>query len=247
VPSLPSDFLLIGERLNAHGSRTVRRMILDGDDAGLVAIARDQIAAGAHALDVCTALEAGDDEAGRMEQVIAVLAGSVDVRLAIDSTDPDVIERALDRLGPRAIVNSINMAGRTTAERLGPAAMRHGADVIALSIDEAGMARTRWRKLEIARAIYDRLVIRQGLPPERLLIDPLTFPMTTDGMESMVETIEGVRLIAAEFPDVRTLVGVSDVSFRMAPAARPGANAGFLQRCVDAGLRAAILNPRDVC
>lgn len=242
---LPADFLLIGERLNAHGSRAVRRMLVEGDDEGLVAAARAQIAAGAHALDVCVALGADDDEAARMERVVGLLARSVDVRLAIDSTDPAVIERALDCLGGRAIVNSINMAGRTTAERLAPAAIRHGADVIALCIDEAGMARTRGRKLEIARAIYERMVNRQGLAPERLIVDPLTFPIATDGMDAMEETIEGVRLIARELQGVRTIVGVSDVSFRMAPAARPAANTEFLRRCVDAGLSAAIVNPAD--
>ena len=242
---LPSDFLLIGERLNAHGSRAVRQMLVEGDDEGLVAIARAQVAAGARALDVCVALGPDDDEVARMERVIGLLARSVDVRLSIDSTDPAVIERALDCLGGRAIVNSINIAGRTTAERLAPAAIRHGADVVALCIDEAGMARTRARKLAIARALYDRLVNRQGLAPGRLLVDPLTFPIATDGTDAMKETIEGVRLIARELPGIRTIVGVPDVSFRMAPAARPAANADFLRRCIDAGLHAAIVNPRD--
>jgi 5-methyltetrahydrofolate--homocysteine methyltransferase len=240
--------LIIGERINGTGSRAVARMLLAGDDDGLAAIARAQVEAGAHALDVCVALEGHQDEPSRMARVIARLARSVEVPLAIDSTDPLVIERALDELPRgRGIVNSLNIAGRTTAARLVPLAMEQGAPLVALCIDEQGMARTRQRKLAIARRLYEEIVDRRGVAPEALLIDALTFPLETDGADAMIETIEGVRLIKRELPDVRTILGIPDVSFGLAPRERAAVNAGFLRRCVEAGLDAAIVNPAHVC
>lgn len=234
---------VIGERLNAYGSRAVRRLLLAGDHEGLAAIATAQVQAGAHALDVCVALDGHDDEAERMADVVARLATVVDVPLAIDSLDPAVIERAMDTLRGRAIVNSINIAGRTTPERLVPVAKDCGASMIALCIDDQGMARTRQRKLQVARAVYERIVDRYSVDPNALLIDALTFPTARDGEASAVETIEGVRLIKQQLPGVRTILGISDVSFGLAPDTRPAVNVDFLRRCADAGLDAAIVNP----
>lgn len=234
---------VVGERINAHGSRAVRRMLISGDDAGLVGIARAQVAAGVHALDVCVAIEGRDDEATLMAHVTTLLATAVDVPLAIDSTDPAVIERALERLGGRAIVNSVNMAGRTSVERLVPPAKACGARIVALCIDRDGMARTRDRKLEVARTIYEQVVEQHVVDPGLLLVDALTFPVARDGAESAIETIEGVRLIKRELPGVRTILGISDVSFGLSPDARPAVNEDFLRRCLDAGLDAAILDP----
>ena len=238
---------VIGERINAHGSRAARRLLLAGDDEGLAAIATAQVEAGAHALDVCVAMDGHDDEAERMAHVVARLAIVVDVPLAIDSTDPVVIERAIDILGGRTIVNSINIGGRTTPERLVPVARDCGASMIALCIDDDGMARTRQRKLQVARAIYERIVDRHSADPAALLIDALTFPVARDGEASAVETIEGVRLIKRELPGVRTILGLSDVSFGLPADARAAVNADFFRRCAEAGLDAVIANPAHVC
>ena len=115
--------------------------------------------------------------------------------------------------------------------------------MIALCIDDDGMARTRQRKLQVARAIYERIVDRHSADPAALLIDALTFPVARDGEASAVETIEGVRLIKRELPGVRTILGISDVSFGLSPDARRAVNVDFLRRCADAGLDAAIINP----
>jgi 5-methyltetrahydrofolate--homocysteine methyltransferase len=239
---------IIGERINAQGSRAVKRMLLAGDEEGLVAIARHQVERGADALDVCVAMpELPDDEPERMARLVALLAGAVDVPLAVDSTEPLVIERALSCLPPgRAIVNSINLAGRTRVERLVPAAKAHGAAIVVLCIDDDGMARTRERKLEVARTVYHAVVERHGVSPDTVFIDALTFPLGTGGPESARETIEGLQLIAREMPEIRTVAGISDVSFGLPPAARPFLNAVFLHHCVDAGLDAAIANPAHI-
>lgn len=221
-------------------------MLIDGDDEGLVAIARQQIDAGARALDVCVAMPGHADEAGLMDRVVNLLAGAVDVPLVIDSTDPAVFERTLPRLQGRAIANSINIAGRTRIESVLPGVLAHDAAVVALCIDEDGMARTRDRKLAVARRLRDVIVKEHGLAPDRLLIDPLTFPIGRSEEGAMVETIEGVRLITREMPEVRTILGISDVSFGLPSPERRAVNLAFLRRCADAGLHAAILNPADL-
>ena len=242
--------LLIGERVNAQGSRAVKRMLLADDYEGVLGVARAQVEGGAHTLDVCVALTERTDEAEQMRTVVKTLQMSLDSPLVLDSTDADVIRAGLEAYPGSGIVNSINLEnGRARCEAVLPLVHAHGACVIALTIDEEGMAKTAQRKLEIARRIRDIACDEYGLQPHRLLFDALTFTLATGEAEwvnSGVETIDGIRAIKRELPGVLTVLGVSNVSFGLAPAARPVLNSVFLYHCVQAGLDAAIINPAHV-
>jgi 5-methyltetrahydrofolate--homocysteine methyltransferase len=242
--------LLIGERVNTQGSRKVKRLLLADDYEGVVEVAREQAESGAHVLDVCVALTERADEAEQMARVVKLLSMSVEQPLMIDSTEAPVIERALENIPGRAIINSINMEnGRKRIDSVVPLAKKHGAALVALTIDEIGMAKTRERKLEIAQKIYDIVVGEYGLAPEDLIYDALTFTLATgdaEWIDSAKETIEGIRLIKRELPGVFTSLGVSNVSFGLDPTARHVLNSVFLHHCVEAGLDAAIVNPAHV-
>jgi 5-methyltetrahydrofolate--homocysteine methyltransferase len=242
--------LLIGERVNAQGSRKVKRLLLADDYEAIADVAREQVDSGAHVLDVCVAVTERGDEAEQMAKVVKLLSMTVDTPLMIDSTEPAVIERALEAIPGRAIINSINMEnGRERIERVVPLAKKHGAALVALTIDPAGMAKTRERKLEVARKIYDIVVGEYGLKAQDLIYDDLTFTLATgdsEWIDSAVETIEGIRLIKRELPGVFTSLGVSNVSFGLAPEARAVLNSVFLHHCVEAGLDMAIVNPAHV-
>ena len=242
--------LLIGERVNAQGSRVVKRMLLDDDYDGVLGVARGQVEGGAHALDVCVAVTERSDEAAQMRAVVKTLQASVDTPLVIDSTDADVIQAALEANPGRPIVNSVNLEnGRVRCDAVLPLVRDHGACVIALTIDEQGMARTAERKLEVARRIHDLACTEYGLTPDQLLFDALTFTLATgeeEWIDSAHETIDGIRTIKRELPGVLTVLGVSNVSFGLSPQARPVLNSVFLHHCVEAGLDAAIINPAHV-
>ena len=170
--------------------------------------------------------------------------------IQVDSTEPDVIATALDQIPGRAIVNSVNLeAGRDKLDKVVPIAMEHGAALIALTIDEVGMAKTRERKLEVAQRIHELVCNEHGMDPELLIFDDLTFTLTTGDDEwkpSAVETIEGIRLIKAELPGVKTSLGVSNVSFGIGQPARSVLNSVFLHHCVEAGLDLAMVNPNHI-
>ncbi|MEJ7758066.1 MAG: methionine synthase [Gemmatimonadaceae bacterium] len=242
--------LLVGERVNSQGSRKVKRLLLADDYEGILEVARDQVDSGAHVLDVCVALTERADEAEQMSKVVKLLSMSVETPLVIDSTEADVIEAALKHIPGRGIVNSINMEnGRVRIDAVVPLVKTHGAAVIALTIDEVGMAKTRERKLEVAKAIYQIVVDEYGLAPEDIIYDALTFTLATGDEEwinSGHETIEGIRLIKRELPGVSTILGVSNVSFGLTPEARSVLNSVFLHHCVAAGLDAAIVNPAHI-
>ncbi len=242
--------LLIGERINTQGSRKAKQLILEEDLDSIVALGRKQIERGAHALDVCVALTERDDEAETMQKVLHKLSMSVEAPLVIDSTEPDVMEAALKAAAGRCVLNSVNLeSGREKIERVLRLALDHGAAVIALTIDEAGMAKTAERKLEIARKIYALAVDEIGLRPEDLIFDALTFTLATGDSEfidSATETIEGIRRIKAELPGVFTSLGVSNVSFGLSKAARAVLNSVMLYHCVQAGLDMAIVNPAHI-
>jgi 5-methyltetrahydrofolate--homocysteine methyltransferase len=201
-------------------------------------------------LDVCVALTERADEAEQMSKVVKLLSMSVETPLVIDSTEANVIEKALEHIPGRGIVNSINMEnGRKRIDAVVPLVKKHGAAVIALTIDEIGMAKTRERKLEVAKKIYDIVVGEYGLAPEDIIYDALTFTLATgdaEWIESGKETIEGIRLIKRELPGVSTILGVSNVSFGLTPDARGVLNSVFLHHCVQAGLDAAIVNPAHI-
>jgi 5-methyltetrahydrofolate--homocysteine methyltransferase len=242
--------LLVGERINSQGSRKVKRLLLADDYDAIIETAREQVDAGAHVLDVCVALTERADEAAQMATVVKRLSMSVEAPLMIDSTEPAVIEQALKQIPGRAIINSINMEnGRARIDAVVPLAKAHGAGLVALTIDPIGMAKTHERKLEIARKMYDIVVGEYGLPPDALMFDALTFTLATgdaEWIDSAKETIEGIRAIKRELPGVFTILGVSNVSFGLAPEARAVLNSVFLHHCVEAGLDAAIVNPAHV-
>jgi 5-methyltetrahydrofolate--homocysteine methyltransferase len=241
--------LLVGERLNAQGSKKVKELLLADDYAGLLQIARGQVEAGAHVLDVCVALNERDDEAAQMRALAKLLSQAVDAPLMIDSTEPDVIESALKVYPGRCIVNSVNLekSGERVKKVL-PLVRRYGAAVVAMTIDEKGMAQTAERKAEIARRLV-QVAAEYGVGPDALVFDALTFTLATGGEEyrrSALETLEGIRRIKAENPGVFTTLGVSNVSFGLAKAAREVVNSVFLYHAVQAGLDLAIVNPKDI-
>ena len=241
---------LVGERVNSQGSKKAKEMLLADDYDGLVSVAEDQVNGGAHVLDVCVALTERQDEAEQMRQTVKRISLTQPAPIQIDSTEPEVIETALEQIPGRAIVNSINLeAGRDKLDRVVPLAKAHGAALIALTIDEVGMAKTRERKLEIAQRITELCCEEHGLDLESLIFDCLTFTLTTGDEEwkpSAIETIEGIRLIKSEIPGVKTSLGVSNVSFGVGLAARSVINSVFLHHCVQAGLDLAMVNPNHI-
>jgi 5-methyltetrahydrofolate--homocysteine methyltransferase len=241
---------LVGERVNSQGSRKAKELLLADDYDGLVQVAEDQVEGGAHVLDVCVALTERQDEAEQMRQVVKRVSLSQPAPIQVDSTEPDVIRTALEQIPGRAIVNSINLeAGRDKLDKVVPLAIEHGAGVIALTIDEVGMAKTADRKVEIAQRIKQLACDEHGLDPELLIFDLLTFTLTTGDDEwkpSAIETIEGIRRLKAELPQVKTSLGVSNVSFGVSQPARAVLNSVFLHHCVEAGLDLAMVNPNHI-
>src|SRR5580698_8255568 len=242
--------LLVGERINAQGSRKVKRLLLAQQYDDIVLLAREQVEGGAHVLDVCVALTERSDEADQMREIVRRLAQSIEAPLMIDSTEPPAIESALQNYPGRAIVNSVHLeAGRAKMDVILPLVCEHGAAVVALTIDETAMAKTAQRKLEVARRIHDIVVSEYGLPNDALIFDDLTFTLATGDAEyadSAVETIEGIRLIKKELPGVLTSLGVSNVSVGLQPAARAAINSVMLHHCVEAGLDMAIVHAKDI-
>jgi 5-methyltetrahydrofolate--homocysteine methyltransferase len=241
---------LVGERVNSQGSRKAKELLLADDYDGLLQVAEDQVEGGAHVLDVCVALTERQDEDEQMRRVVKKVSLTQPAPIQVDSTEPDVIEKALDQIPGRAIVNSVNLeAGRDKLDKVVPIALEHGAALIALTIDEIGMGKTRERKLEIAQRIHELVCTEHGMDAELLIFDALTFTLTTGDDEwkpSAVETIEGIRLIKAELPGVKTSLGVSNVSFGIGLPARSVLNSVFLHHCVEAGLDLAMVNPNHI-
>ena len=245
----PKPFL-IGERLNAQGSRQFKAFLMAEDMEGILGIANQQMANGAHGLDLSVAVTERGDEVEMMQKVVKTLAPVVRAPLVIDSTEPDVIEAALKSAPGRCLINSTHLeSGRAKAEGIFRLARTYNAAVIVLTIDEAGMAKTAARKLEIARRIYAMAVDEFGLQAHDLVYDALTFTLATGDPEfspSAVETLEGIRQIKTALPGVLTSLGVSNVSFGLSPATRAVLNSVFLYHAVQAGLDMAIVNPAQI-
>ncbi len=241
---------MVGERVNSQGSRKAKELLLADDYNGLAQIAEDQVTGGAHVLDLCVALTERTDEDEQMRLVAKKVSLTQPAPIQVDSTEPEVIERALEQIPGRAIVNSVNLeAGRAKLDRVVPVALAHGAALIALTIDEVGMAKTSERKVEIAKRIRDLCCGEHGLDPQLLIFDCLTFTLTTGDEEwrpSAVETIAGIKAIKEQIPDVKTSLGVSNVSFGVSPGARAVLNSVFLHHCVHAGLDLAMVNPNHI-
>jgi len=242
------SYLSIGERTNANGSRRFREAMLADDWDTCVAMAREQAAEGAHLLDVCVDYT-GEDGVADMDEVARRFATQAPLPLVLDSTEPEVIEAGLQWIGGKAVLNSVNLEDGdgpgTRLDRFLSLAREYGAAVVCTCIDTEGQARTAEWKLRAARAIHDLATERYGLEPSDLLFDPLALALSTGMEESRrdgVETIEGIRLIKAELPGVSTVLGLSNVSFGLNPAARHVLNSVYLHECVEAGLDAAIVH-----
>lgn len=240
-----NSIFAIGERSNANGSKKFRDLLATEDWDALTAIGREQVKEGSHALDVCVAY-VGRDETQDISQVITRYRGQVSVPLVIDSTEVNVIERALKFIGGKSIINSINFEdGEEKAHKVLTLAKQFGAAVVALTIDEQGMAKEVEDKLRIARRLYDFAVTQHGLPPSDLLFDPLTFTIAT-GMEADrlhgVNTLEAIAQIAQAFPECQIMLGLSNISFGLNPAARHVLNSVFLHHAQQRGMTAAIIH-----
>ncbi len=242
--------LLVGERINAQGSRKIKRLLLADAYDDITLVAREQVEGGAHLLDVCTALTERSDEDVQMATIVKRLAQSVETPLMIDSTEPKVIEAALKMYAGRPVVNSVNLEnGREKIDVVLPLVKESGAAVVALTIDEAGMAKTAARKVEVAERIYRIVVDEYGIPPGALIFDALTFTLATGDPEfapSAVETIAGIRAIKERLPGVLTSLGVSNVSFGLNLAARAALNSVMLHHCVAAGLDMALVHAKEI-
>ncbi len=237
--------LIVGERTNANGSKKFRTTMLAEDYDGLVEIAKGQSREGAHILDVCTAY-VGRDEVRDMSEVVQRFVTQVPIPIMVDSTQTDVLEAALKLIPGRPVINSINLEdGEPRADEICRLARKYGAALVALTIDEEGMAKTWEKKLEIARRIHEIVTKRHGLPSECLLFDPLTFTIASgdeDSRDAGIQTLKGLEAIKRELPGVRTLLGLSNISFGLKPYPRRILNSVYLHEAIQHGLDSAIMN-----
>jgi 5-methyltetrahydrofolate--homocysteine methyltransferase len=238
--------VIIAEEMNtttrvAH----FRDMVRDGDYDGILAMAKRLAAEGSQMLDLCCAV-VGEDEKAYMNAVLEKIATRVTVPIVIDSTEADVMEEALKRVPGKPLINSVNLEdGEKRTSRVLPMAKRYGAAVIALTIDEDGMALTADKKVAIAKRIYEMATERFGLRGEDILFDALTLPISTgqeDYRDAGIQTLEAVRRLKQELPKAKTILGVSNISFGLNAYARRVLNSVFLKEAVDRGLDAAIVN-----
>ncbi len=247
-----ASYLIIAERTNTNGSRQFKRLLQEENWDALVSMARDEVRDGSHVLDVCVDF-VGRDGVRDMHEVASRFVRQVAVPLMLDSTDPNVMEAGLKLAGGRCILNSMNLEdGEERIARICAMARTYGAAVVAGTIDEDkknAMARTAARKLNIAKRIHDLAVNKYGLRSEDILFDPLVLPISTglaDDRRNAMETIEGIRLISRVLLDCHTVIGLSNVSFGLKPAARVVLNSVFLHECRQAGLIAAIVHASKI-
>ncbi|BCG59526.1 methionine synthase [Paenibacillus sp. URB8-2] len=240
---------MVGERTNVLGSRKFKRLIVEGKYEEASEIARAQVKSGAQVVDVCVQ-DPDRDETEDMEQFLELVVKKVKVPLMIDTTDPKVIDLALQYCQGKAIINSINLEdGEEKFEHVTPLIHKYGAAVVVGTIDESGQAIKAEDKLAVARRSYDLLVGKYGLSPEDLIFDTLVFPVGTGDEQyigSAKETIDGIRLIKEALPGVHTVLGISNVSFGLPEAGREVLNSVFLYECTKAGLDYAIVNTEKV-
>lgn len=241
--------LLVGERTNANGSRKFKQLLEREDYDGMVSMGREALKEGAHVIDVCVAY-VGRDEVRDMRETIFRFNQQVPLPIMIDSTEAPVIEEALKLIAGKPIINSINLEdGEERMRKVCPLAQKYGAGLIALTIDERGMAKTAPDKLAVAKRIQALATGKYGILPEDLCFDALTFTLGSGDQEfrnAGVETLEAIRQIKKELPGVHTLLGVSNISFGLDPEARQVLNSVFLHEAIQAGLDAAIVNAQRI-
>ena len=241
--------LIIGERINTQGSRKAKKLVLEDDFDGLVDLGRIQVEDGAHCLDVCVATTERADEREFMLNLVKRLSLEIDAPLVIDSTDPEVIESAVTQIPGRPIINSINLEGDGSRfEKLAPIMAKYGLPAIALCIGPEGMAKTPQQKVDTAELLYETGK-KYGLKIEQFIFDVLTFTLATgedEFLDAGKNTLEGIRLVKEKFPNCFTTLGLSNISFGLAPYARKILNSVFLYHAVKTGLDTAIVNAKEI-
>jgi 5-methyltetrahydrofolate--homocysteine methyltransferase len=244
-----TSFLIIGERVNASGSKRMRDLLNAEDWDGLVSLAREQEREGAHVLDVNVDFVGRDGERD-MHELASRLVTQVRIPLMFDSTEWQKMEAGLQHAGGKCILNSTNYEdGEPRFKKVFELAQEYGAAVVVGTIDEQGMARTAEGKLQIARRAYEQARDELGYPVTDIFFDPLALPISTgieEDRRNAAETVEGIRRIKRELPGCFTLLGVSNVSFGLSPASRVVLNSVFLHEAVEAGLDAAIVNASKI-
>ena len=237
--------IMVGERTNVIGSRKFKRLISEGKIEEAAEIARAQVRNGAHVIDICLA-DPDRDELNDMEEFIKEVVKKVKAPLVIDSTDDEVIEKALSYSQGKAIINSINLEdGEERFESVARLIHKYGAAVVVGTIEEEGMGVSAEKKLEIAKRSYDLLVNKYKVPAQDLIFDPLVFPVGTGDEQyigSAKATVDGIRMIKEALPETQTILGISNVSFGLPPVGREVLNSVFLYHCTQAGLDYAIVN-----
>ena len=247
-----NTYMAIGERTNANGSKAFREALLAENWEECLEIAKEQIREGAHMLDLCVDY-VGRDGVSDMKVLAHLLATSSTLPIVLDSTEPAVLQAGLERLGGRAVINSVNYEDgdgpQSRFARIMPLVKEHGAAVVALTIDEEGQARSASWKVKIATRLITDLTQKWGMRTSDILIDALTFPIATGQEETRrdgIETLEAIKSIYQSFPEVQTVLGVSNISFGLNPAARIVLNSVFLHEAVSAGLTSAIIHPSKI-
>ena len=247
-----NTYLAVGERSNANGSKAFRDALLAEDWQACLEIAKEQIREGAHMLDLCVDY-VGRDGVSDMKLLAELFATSSTLPIVLDSTEPAVLQAGLERLGGRAVINSVNYedgdGSHSRFAKIMPLVKEHGAAVVALTIDEEGQARSAEWKVRVARRLIEDLTNNWGLRTSDILIDALTFPIATGQEETRrdgIETLNAIAEIREKYPDVQTILGVSNISFGLNPAARIVLNSVFLHEAVKVGLTAAIIHPSKI-
>ncbi|MBM3895865.1 MAG: methionine synthase [Thaumarchaeota archaeon] len=241
--------LIIGERLNTQGSRKAKQFVLNDDFDGLITLAREQVEDGAHCLDVCVATTERADEREFMIKLVKRLSLEIDAPLVIDSTDPEVIEAALEQIPGKPIINSINLEGDGSRfHKLAPLMAKYGVPAVALCIGPKGMAKTPNEKVATAELLYETGK-KYGLREDQFIYDVLTFTLATGEKEfadAGKNTLEGIRLVKQRFPNAFTTLGLSNISFGLVPTARKIVNSVFLYHAIKSGLDSAIVNAKEI-
>jgi 5-methyltetrahydrofolate--homocysteine methyltransferase len=247
-----ASVLMVGERTNANGSKAFREAMLAGRLDDCVQIARAQTRDGAHLIDLCVDY-VGRDGAVDMAELAGRLATASTLPVMLDSTEPAVLRAGLERFGGRCVVNSVNYEDGDGPDSRYQRAMKlireHGAAVVVMCIDEEGQARTAEWKVRVASRLIDDLTANWGMRTCDVIVDCLTFPISTGQEETRrdaLETIEAIRELKRRYPEVQTTLGVSNVSFGLNPAARQVLNSVFLHECVQAGLDTAIVHASKI-
>lgn len=248
----PTGITMIGERTNANGSKAFREAMLAGDVEKCLDIARGQVIDGAHMIDLCVDY-VGRDGREDMAKLASQIATSVTLPVMLDSTEPEVLRVGLEHLGGRCAVNSVNFEDGdgpdSRYQKIMQLVVDHGAAVVALAIDEEGQARTKEKKVEIAERLITDITGRWGLREQDIIVDCLTFPISTGQEETRrdgIETIEAIRELKRRHPTIHTTLGLSNISFGLNPAARQVLNSVFLNECIEAGLDSAIAHSSKI-